>query len=1368
MNFKLNKIALALPMSLLTLGAVAAVAVDDIPAVKVVNAEKNQYKQVSKKYFENRYFVLLEDEPVALYQGNVKGYKATNIAASKGANQSGTGKIDLQSSASIMYGNYVAKKQNDVIANINQTLGRDVTIEKRFKVAINSLVVDLEPSEVIALRKMPGILAVEKEEMHQLLTDVGPQHVGAPTIWDDSGVEGSKGEGLIVGVLDTGIASYTSKVWSYQGADGFIGKEFHPSFADVGADGYDHVNPNGEGVYFGECIDSPYWCNDKLIGVMSFEGMRTSGLYDMRADTGQDDHGHGTHVASTIAGNHVDDVNYPTVYPDMESEWSHKYYDSEMSVSISGVAPHANIISYKTCSVLGCAPSAAVEAIEHAIANNVDVINYSVGGSADSPWFTSDALAFLAAREAGIHTAVAAGNSGASGEKTVGSPGNSPWVTTVAALSHSRDFTEDKVATFVGGTTDLGELIGKGATSGIAVPTEIVYAGDIENQTEAETAGGVGYCGDYSLPSWWDEASIEGKIVVCRRGGNDSNGNPLSRLSKGATALNSRAAGMIFINSEEEFDNVVNDLHVLPTVHLNKADGDALLAWLGEGEGHQVSFTASELELNSDKADITASFTSRGPDYFTDDYLVPDIGAPGVDILAGGLGDGMQSPQLQAYEKVNGDMRFMSGTSMASPHIAGMYVLMKAAQPTWTPAEAQSALMMTAYTNVNEDDDFDGELVRADMHRTGAGSARVNLAVNAGLVLNETRAGYEAANPLAEEMGISNDIDGWHGQPHQMNMPSLSKGDCLLECSWTRTFKATKAGSWDVSFEYYNEGFSLEASESQFTVSAGEEVEIEFTAKASQGLDVNWANGRVVLTPNDGNMPIQTLPATINFIAGSAPENAEITATRTSDSAAIKGVTTIGTDDLQISKSGLAKADIHEFELMRDASNGTIYHWDNPEDPSIYAVPLNIQADAKRLVVEILETTSPDLDIYIGIDSDLDGKPSVREMELIPYRSATEIALEVIDEINPRNDTYWVLIHNWAEGPAALGEDEMVCDEGQEPDEGKVCAEAPIMDSVRLAITNVEHDLDNMMVTAPTSVEALEEVDTRVQWHQEMQEGDIYHGVFWLGTSETLSKNVGAVRVNMMRGGDDVKISEPVQSNDKMSFEIAVAANQGQEKRVYDFSVEIAEGAEVGLIVQDTAVEGASLQLAPTDVEYSVDGNVVSWTHNQASNDAMTTFSIVLDVADIEGMVDATPVIESRVSTSDVAETTSSAPVFVEGRPVFSASSSASKFTEGESVTLSATLVDGVIENPAVSYQWRQVSGTSVSGAQTSGQSITFKAPDVSSNETVTFELIGSNGSKEALPVQTSFNVENKSSGGSTGAWFLMMSLAGLFLRRRE
>lgn len=1377
MKFKLSKIALALPMTAMALGVAAATYPDDIRKVEISDAQKNAQFKANKAHFSNRYFVLLEDEPVALYQGGIKGFKATNVAASQGLNANSDGKLNLTSSASVVYSNYLSIKQNDAVARINSSLGRDVKLQDRFKVAINSLVVDLEPHEVLALRKLPGVLAVEKEEMQQLLTDVGPEHVGAPVIWENDTVEGSKGEGLVIGVMDTGIASYLQKGYTYQGAAGFDSKPFNPSFADVGADGYDHTNPNGSGVYYGECVDQPFWCNDKVIGVVSYQGFRALGgisSSDMRFDTGQDDHGHGSHVASTIAGNLVHDVKYPTVYPSMEQSYKHEYYDSDLTVSMSGVAPHANIVSYKTCNIYGCAPSAAVASIEHAIANNVDVLNYSVGGGASSPWFTSDALAFLAAREAGIHTAVAAGNSGRSGEKTVGSPGNSPWVTTVAALSHTRDFTEEKTATFSGGSTDLGELIGKGATNGIGLdlPLDVVYAGDVEDITRAETAGGFAYCGKYSLPSKYAAENVKDKVVVCRRGGVDADGQPLSRLSKGKVALDAGAAGMIFINSDDEFDNVANDLHVLPTVHLNKADGEELLAWLEEGEGHQVSISASTLEPNTDKADITASFTSRGPDYFTGDYLIPDIGAPGVDILASGIGNRMHSTRLQPYEQQNGDYRFMSGTSMATPHIAGMYLLMKAVRPDWTPAEAQSALMMTAFTDVKEDDDFDGEMNRADMHRTGSGSARVNLAVEVGLVLNENKAGYEAANPYAEDMGTADEIANWHGQPHQMNMPSLSKGECLIDCSWTRTFTAKKSGSWTVSFEYYNEGFSLTSDLETISASEGEDVVITFSAEALQGLSDEWVNGRVVLTPNDVSMPVQTLPVTINFIAGIVPEVAEVTAMRDADSAPINGIVTIGTDDLQLTKSGIAKADIHELEMMRDPTNSVIYHWDDEDNKTIHAIPLNIQADTKRIVIEVLETSSPDIDIFLGIDADLDGNPSNIEMDLIRYMSATEIAEELIDIVDPIQDTYWLLIHNWAEGPAKLTENQMVCAEGQEADEGMECAEAPIYDNVKVSVTNVTYDDESMMVNIPTAVAPREEVETRLEWDTMMEEGDLYHGVFTLGTSAELDKNIGSVRVNLTRGGDDVTVTTPTVIDDKIAFTVEVAANNTGEDRDYGFKIDLAKGVNVDILFKDDVVQGMSQAMNNANIDFTVEGNTLAWEHMQTDGSNAVTFNVVLNADMVEGMVDATPILTSMVSTSDKPQSINVAgqdqSIFIEGRPMVQASASTYLVKSKKDVELTASLVDAVIENANMTYIWTQTSGPAVI-LEGSGMNVAFRAPKVKDPARVELTLIASNGVKDSLPEVVTIDVEPSSKkGGSTGFGFLLLSAAGLLLGRRR
>ena len=197
-------------------------------------------------------------------------------------------------------------------------------------------------------------------------TDVGPGLIGAPAVWDGSvgGGTGHRGEGIVFGILDSGI-NFGS-----------------PSFAAVDPiDGYAHVNPLGSGNFLGTCapggIDAGR-CNDKLIGGYDFVCAapgNTCGAANIREEPGfGDTNGHGSHVASTAAGNHRDAELLGNVS------------------RISGVAPRANIVAFDICytnTATGqglCPNTSAVAAVNQAIADGVvDVINYSIGGGA-SPW----------------------------------------------------------------------------------------------------------------------------------------------------------------------------------------------------------------------------------------------------------------------------------------------------------------------------------------------------------------------------------------------------------------------------------------------------------------------------------------------------------------------------------------------------------------------------------------------------------------------------------------------------------------------------------------------------------------------------------------------------------------------------------------------------------------------------------------------------------------------------------------------------------------------------------------------------------------------------------------------------------------------
>jgi subtilisin family serine protease len=153
-----------------------------------------------------------------------------------------------------------------------------------------------------------------------------------------------------------------------------------------------------------------------------------------------------------------------------------------------------------------------------------------------------------------------------------------------------------------------------------------------------------------------------------------------------------------------------------------------------------ATITGTELTQNDDVARIAAGFTSRGPNKSVPDVIAPSIAAPGVSIFAATADD---QPEGFKEFPAPADFGFLSGTSMASPHIAGALTLLASLQPEWSPAEAQSALMLTANQNTLKDDG----VTPSDFFDMGAGFANVTAAAQTGLVMDETYANYMGANP---------------------------------------------------------------------------------------------------------------------------------------------------------------------------------------------------------------------------------------------------------------------------------------------------------------------------------------------------------------------------------------------------------------------------------------------------------------------------------------------------------------------------------------------------------------------------------------------------------------------------------------------
>ena len=350
----------------------------------------------------HRYIVEFEDEPLPLYRGGISGLAPVNTGAGK--------RMNPRSPAARAYVDHLRQEQTDMLTHMRAKAG-DIRVLRTHQHALNAATVVMTEAAANKVRSLPGVRLVERDRAVEMKTASTPAFIGADQLWNGTatGVP-YQGEGEVIGIIDGGI------------------NPVHPSFAATGDDGYTVVNPLGSGNYLGECNAYPGTCNDKLIGAYTFLAAQPSNPPDEILLPGAapftDTNGHGSHTASTAAGN----VLYNVPLPDADGNPS-----SIVFPRISGVAPHANIVVYKVCAP-SCYFSDIVAAVDQAIADGVvDVINHSIGTPSGSPWNSTQAQAFLAARAAGIFVSNSAGNDGPDAG-TAEVAGNAPWVAGVGGI----------------------------------------------------------------------------------------------------------------------------------------------------------------------------------------------------------------------------------------------------------------------------------------------------------------------------------------------------------------------------------------------------------------------------------------------------------------------------------------------------------------------------------------------------------------------------------------------------------------------------------------------------------------------------------------------------------------------------------------------------------------------------------------------------------------------------------------------------------------------------------------------------------------------------------------------------------------------
>jgi len=720
--------------------------------------------------------IKLTDASAASYRGGVKNLKATNPAA-RGARS-----LDFKSNDLKAYRAYLNGKQDAFAARLTSGV-KGAKVTGRFDVVLNAISAVVPSSDVAKIAAMPGVAAVYPDSLLELETDVSPQFIGAPTVWNSLGGQESAGEGVIVGVLDTGI-------WPE-----------HPSFSDPDPSGKAYAAPpaapdgSRQCEFSGGANPGPaFTCNNKLIGADRFMATYDAviGLAPGEYTTARDNEGHGTHTSSTSAGNAGVAASIFGV----------------SRGTISGIAPRAHVEMFKVCGIQGCFGSDSAAAVQEAIEDGVNVINFSISGGTN-PYADAVELAFLDAYDAGVFVSASAGNSGP-GAETVAHRG--PWVATVAASTHNRAFVDTINVTAAGGASL--SLAGTSLTAGVGPAPLVVATGD-------------GLC---STPA--AAGTYTGKIVICKRGA------PAGRAEKGFNVLQGGAVGMVLYNNAANVTDLETDNHWLPASHIQFSQGTALLAFLNANSGVSATLTAGV--TGSAQGDVMASFSSRGGPQQPLGVSKPDITAPGVQILAG------HSPaHIGVANGPNGELfQAIAGTSMSSPHIAGSGALIKALHPTWTPGQIKSALMTTAKT---------AGLVKEDgvtpFNAFDAGSGRVNLTVagSPGLTFDETGANYSA---LRNELFKANYPSIYH--PNMPGIVTVSRtAHSVLGSSSTWKLTTSSPGDFKITVP------------KSITVGAGGNATFSVTMDASAVPIGETRFGSITLKQSMGGTRVLHIPVTI-------------------------------------------------------------------------------------------------------------------------------------------------------------------------------------------------------------------------------------------------------------------------------------------------------------------------------------------------------------------------------------------------------------------------------------------------------------------------------------------------------------------------
>ncbi|XP_050210190.2 cucumisin-like [Mercurialis annua] len=594
--------------------------------------------------------------------------------------------------------------------------------------SFNGFVAKLTEEEKQKVAGMQGVVSVFPSQKKKLHTTKSWDFMGFPV----NSVRSSGESDMIIGMLDTGI-------W--------------PESQSFNDSGYGPIPTKWKG----KCqASSNFTCNNKIVGARYYH---SDGEIDPDVEfpSPRDSEGHGTHTASTAAGDLVSSASLLGL---------------GLGTARGGV-PSARIAVYKICWSDGCSDADILAAFDDAIADGVDVISLSVGGWPTDYFEDSIAIGAFHSMKNGILTSNSAGNSG----PDPGSVSNcSPWSLSVAASTIDRKFmTPVKLGN---GAVYQGNSINAFEQGNTMYP--IIFSANAVNQTAGHNTDSR-YCSPESL----NQTLVKGKIVVCD--GFDE---------EGAIAL-----GIAGIVAPDGSYTDVGFTFALP-VSLVSSDNETDVIKYMNSTSEPTAMIFKSVEQKDELAPYVVSFSSRGPSPITSDILKPDLTAPGVDILAAWS-------EATTVTGVEGDTRvvpynIISGTSMSCPHASGAAAYVKSFHPTWSPAAIKSALMTTAYP-MSQDTNTDQELAYGSGHINPVNAINPGLIYDAGeidFVKFLCGQGYNATQLQLVTGDKSACSAAINGTAWDLNYPSFALSMSSSGKSVTRVYHRTVTNVGNTSTTY--------------------------------------------------------------------------------------------------------------------------------------------------------------------------------------------------------------------------------------------------------------------------------------------------------------------------------------------------------------------------------------------------------------------------------------------------------------------------------------------------------------------------------------------------------------------------------------